>query len=379
MPELVVEVCGRTDVGLIRDANEDHLCVGDLDRGERVDAAEPVRCEIDRRGLLLIVCDGMGGVRGGDVASTLAADIVWREMERGAATDETAVYARLLRRAIRIANQGVREAGEADPSLRGMGTTLSAAGVVGDILVLGQVGDSRAYIQRGQSLVQVTRDQSLVSALLSAGQMTEAEARQSEKRSMILQALGTSDDVVVAMSIVELRQGDRVLLCSDGLHGAVDDDSMREAMAASDDIGDAVASLIDRAKLAGGPDNITALVAAFSGDVLRAPMSDSDAPLFTEFDPMEEGDRALLHTSRVARRLARRAGLRADTLPPGIPATGQHPIVTDPDVTPIPIASDRRGPAHAALARGQRLGATVWLLAVLALIAFGVWLVWGAL
>jgi protein phosphatase len=376
MAELTVEICGRTDAGLIRDANEDHLAVANLDSGQLIEVAESACLDVERRGLLMIVCDGMGGVRGGEVAASMAADVIYREMKSAQPTEETAVYARLLRRAIRVANQTVRDAGDENPERRGMGTTVSAAGIVGDILVLAQVGDSRAYVQRGGSLVQVTRDQSLVSALLSAGRMTEAEARQSDKRSMILQALGTAQDVVVAMSVVELRQNDRVLLCSDGLHGAIADEVIRATMTAEDNVRSAVGALIDRAKQAGGPDNITVLVASFTGDGLRSPMSTGDVPLFTEFDPMEEGDRALTHTSRVARRLARRAGLRSETFPPSIPATGQHPITWDTEEGGTAVRVGR-GPAYEVLARGERIGATVWALAVLALIGLGLWLLWG--
>src|SRR5262245_25502941 len=139
MAELTVEVCGRTDVGLVREANQDRLAVGDLDTGDLVEVHVPFRCDVDRRGPLLIVCDGMGGVQGGEVAATMAAEVIWREMLRARLTDDTAVYARLLRRAIRVANQRVRDAGVENPERRGMGTTVSAAGVVGDILVLAQV------------------------------------------------------------------------------------------------------------------------------------------------------------------------------------------------------------------------------------------------
>lgn len=376
MGELVLEVCGRTDVGLVREHNEDFLFVGDLDTAEELRIENAQSCDVDGRGLILVVCDGMGGVGGGEVASRLAANAIWDEMREARPTAETAVYARLLRRAIRVANQRIRDEGETDEELRGMGTTVSAAGIVGDILVLAQVGDSRAYVQRGKSLVQVTRDQSVVSALKQAGRMTESEARLSDKRSMILQALGTSDDVDVAMSIVELRAGDRLLLCSDGLHGPLEDDVLQSTMVDRTDVGDAVGSLVAKARQAGGPDNITALVVKFSGEALRPPLADDDLPRFTEFDPMEEGDDALMTTSVVARRLARRAGLRSDTAPPAIPATGQHTVVTDEDIERE--AKKTRRPADRVLERGQRIGATAWLVAMISLLVLAFWLLWSA-
>lgn len=375
MGELVLDVCGLTDVGLVREDNEDFLFVGDLDADEELAVKKALSQEVVARGLLLVVCDGMGGVGGGEVASELAAEAIWDEMRAARPTAETAVYARQLRRAIRVANQRIHDEGEKDEELRGMGTTVSAAGMVGDILVLAQVGDSRAYIQRGKSLIQVTRDQSVVSALKQAGRMTESEARLSDKRSMILQALGTSRDVDVAMSIVELREGDRLLLCSDGLHGPVDDALLETTMLDRPDVGEAVGTLVARARQAGGPDNITALIVKFSGEALRPPLADDDLPRFTEFDPMEEGNQALMTTSKVARRLARRAGLRNDTIPPAIPATGQHSVVTDEDLA---RAEKAMGPADRVLKRNQKIGATAWLFAMIALLALAFWLIWSA-
>src|ERR1043165_3337576 len=115
----------------------------------------------------------MGGVDGGEIASELAAHVMWREMKGTPATRDPEVFARLLRRAARVSNHDVHAMSRREPGLRGMGTTLSAAGIVGDRLVIATVGDSRAYVLRAGALVQVTRDQSLQSALIAGAHNEE--------------------------------------------------------------------------------------------------------------------------------------------------------------------------------------------------------------
>lgn len=358
-----------TDQGLVRDANEDWFTIGDLDKSNLATAGQVVDTA-GARGPLFLVCDGMGGVAGGEVASKLAAETIWQEMLGSRPTDERAVYARLLRRAIRAAHRRVADEGASRLELRGMGTTVSAAGLAGGALIIAQVGDSRAYIDRKGTLTQVTRDQSVVSALVHAGRLSELEARLSEKRSLILQALGTGADVDVALSIVELRRGDRLLLCSDGLHGPVNDEAMRYALAENEELEPAVKALLELARQGGAPDNITVVLARFGGERLPLPVGD-DAPRFAEMDPNEEGERAITSTSWVARRLAARAGLRDDTVPPSIPATGQHRAVRPPPEDP-PEGKRRRpaGPASAALAEGARLGLVAWVVTAVAAVVF---------
>ena len=220
-PALELVVAAGSDVGQVREHNEDHVLLGDLDGQKLIDverlAGGPWTASA-QRGPLLVVCDGMGGVEGGEVAAELAARVMWREMKGTPATRDPEVFARLLRRAVRVANHDVHAMARREPGLRGMGTTLSAAGLIGDRLIVATVGDSRVYVLRDGALVQVTRDQSLHSALIAAGH-TEGEA--ASAGGAILQALGVGDDVEPSLSIIELRRGDRILLCSDGLHGLV--------------------------------------------------------------------------------------------------------------------------------------------------------------
>jgi serine/threonine protein phosphatase PrpC len=299
---------------------------------------------------LLVVCDGMGGVVGGEVASDLAAKAIWREMKGTSGTNDPEVFARLLRRATRVANHDVHAMSKREPGLRGMGTTVSAAGIAGDRLVVATVGDSRVYVLRAGEIVQVTRDQSLSSALLAAGHDPEQAERAG---SAILQALGVGDDVEPSLSICELRRGDRVLLCSDGLHGLVGDPAIRLLLNEPHSIAEAVSLLVTAARAAGGSDNITAIVADVGGERLIPPKGDEDLPTFREFDPQKEGDPALTSTSYVARRLAAKIGIPTSSIPPSIPVTGQHAVLRSRvgmrvPATALPI-DDVSGPARARL------------------------------
>lgn len=367
--QLVVDVYGRTDVGCVRADNQDTFLVGDLDRRTLITPGDALVSPAGGRGPLLVVCDGMGGAAGGDVASDLAARVLWGQMIEAAATGDVQVCGRLLRRAARVANRRVWEEGRAQKHLRGMGTTMSAAGLAGTTVVLAQVGDSRAYLQRGQTLTQVTRDQSVVSALVHSGRITADEARDSIHANVILQALGVAKDLEVSLSVVELRRGDRLLLCSDGLHGPLGDEEIRGVLEEIADVREAVEVLVEEARAAGGPDNITALLAAFDGDALAPPASPEDLPRFIELDPAEEGERALTDTSWVARRLAARAGVVADPGPPRVPATGQHDMIRIPPTRPpLPRPTDEGeplGPAAAALAERARIRPWMWGAALL--------------
>lgn len=313
-----------TDIGRIRDRNEDAFAVGDLDAGELFDGEHPVGAT-GARGLFAVVCDGMGGAAGGEIASELAARTAWREMCDAHATGDAEVYARLLRRAVRAANQRVWKESEREPSLRGMGTTLSAVGTCAGQLVVAQVGDSRVYLLRAGQLTQLTRDQTLASALVGAGR-DPAEAA-AAGGATILQALGVAPDVEPSLSLCPLRRGDRVLLCSDGLYNQLGLATLQAILDGRAGPAARARSLCDAARAAGGVDNITAIVIDLDDDALPLPLGDADQPRFAELDHREEGERALTSTSYVARRLAAQAGIGTDPGPPIVPATGRHAVV----------------------------------------------------
>lgn len=365
--QLGYRVAARTDVGLLRESNEDSILVGDLDGRRLLELVSGAVASEGNgaRGPLLVVCDGMGGVAGGEVASDLGIRVTWREMATSPGSLDAEVFARLLRRAVRIANAEVHDLGKRDPTLRGMGTTLTAAAVAGTRLVVATVGDSRAYVLRGDQLVQVTRDQSLASALAAAGHPLDAI----ESSGAILQALGVAPDCEPSLSIIELRQGDRVLLCSDGLYNLLGEGAIGTIVADPRGPEDATRLLVDAARAAGGTDNISAVVMEVSGDRLAAPGGQDDLPKFREFDPQREGDPALTSTSHVAKRLAARIGLASGAKELSIPATGQHMIIRRRPPTGSPAEAEPT-PAPPETLLGK-LPWLPWLLVAILALALG--------
>jgi protein phosphatase len=155
-----------------------------------------------------------------------------------------------------------------------MGTTVTAAGVYGEDLYLTQIGDSRAYLIRNGTAIQLTKDQSLMQRLVDAGELTEEEAEQSERRNIILQALGPDPQVKVDLTHQKLRRGDTLVICSDGLSGLVRREEFAEAVGQHADLPSLCGALIDLANERGGPDNITVVAARFGGEGLAEPSNE---------------------------------------------------------------------------------------------------------
>jgi protein phosphatase len=228
-----------TDVGMVRDHNEDGYLVDD--------------------GLgLVAVADGMGGHRGGEVASATALEAFHASFADTGG----------LRDAVLAANDAVIERGSADESLRGMGTTLTT-GVLGDdgTLLIGHVGDSRAYLLRDGELSRITTDHSLVEELVAAGELTEEEAERDPRRSMITRAIGLDGDLVVDLIPVVLVPGDRVMLCSDGLTNMVSESEIAKILGGDAEPTTIAQRLVDAANKGGGVDNTTVLVLEAAGDL----------------------------------------------------------------------------------------------------------------
>jgi serine/threonine protein phosphatase PrpC len=173
--------------------------------------------------------------------------------------------------AVEEAGRRIFDSAQKERSRRGMGTTATVAVLVDKVLFLAEVGDSRAYLLRRGQLKQLTKDQSLVNQLIEAGHLTEDEAEAFEHSNIILQALGTSESVQVDLTFVELRRGDRLMMCSDGLSGLVHVETLRSALDQVKDPAECSAKLIEYAETAGGHDNITVVVADFSGEGLSEP------------------------------------------------------------------------------------------------------------
>ncbi|GHH68801.1 hypothetical protein GCM10017673_18520 [Streptosporangium violaceochromogenes] len=232
---ITLRYAAGSDVGRVRQGNEDAAYAGPR---------------------LLAVADGMGGHVGGEVASSAAvATVATLDHERHA--DLVAAAEAGLRKA----NQRLRELVEQDPSLTGMGTTLTMMLWDGPRVALAHIGDSRAYLLRDGDLYQITYDHTLVQTLMDDGRITPEEAARHPHRSILLQVLDGGDTVDPDLSLRDAEVGDRYLLCSDGLSGVVEADRLRHVLAEVDDLGEVIRRLIDMACEAGGPDNITCVVA----------------------------------------------------------------------------------------------------------------------
>jgi PPM family protein phosphatase len=268
-----VSVFGKTDLGLTRDHNEDTFLVADLSGGNASLRPDVRDHEVGPRGSLFMVADGMGGAAAGEVASAMAAEVIYDHLSTTWTQDEDASAARFayrMKEAVELANQRIYAYAREHPDVRGMGTTVTAAGVFGDELYVAQIGDSRGYLVRNGATFQLTRDQSLTQRLVDAGELTEEEAEQSERRNIILQALGPDPRVKVDLSRQRLRRGDTLILCSDGLSGLVRREEFAQMVESSPDLPTLCSALIDLANERGGPDNVTVVAARFDGDGLPA-------------------------------------------------------------------------------------------------------------
>lgn len=232
---------GRSDVGRVRRGNEDALLLGST---------------------VFAVADGMGGHRGGEVASATALEPL-AALDGRRFDDADAALAALTDAVVR-ANAAVAQRSHAEPDLEGMGTTLTAVLVYGRDAHLVHVGDSRAYLARGGTLVQLTDDHTLVQTLLDQGRITADQVATHPHRSVITRAVGVGEDVEVDGMRLTLRDGDRIVLCSDGLSGVVDDATIARTVAEHPPE-DAVGLLVDAANAAGGPDNVTVVLLAVDG------------------------------------------------------------------------------------------------------------------
>ena len=224
----------RTDVGKVRANNQDAPIV-----------SEKLR--------LYGVPDGMGGHKGGEVASTSARDDLLRELEGKTPSVAT------LSSAIEEVNRQIYHQQEHDDALTGMGTTLSVLWMSDNFVYIGHVGDSRVYLLRDGEFKQMTLDHSLVEQLVREGVLTEEEAQNHPMRNIITRAIGTDESVEVDVVVEERRKGDLWLACSDGLHGLVDDRQMRDALRqyAPEKAADV---LLKAALDAGGRDNVTLVI-----------------------------------------------------------------------------------------------------------------------
>lgn len=259
-------VSAMTDVGRARETNEDAFTIMDLASGKKIDAVrEDHTVDVQERGVLLALSDGMGGAEAGEVASALVLESLQKALEREA---KGAIHEQ-LEAAVQRANRNVFFEAKLE-NRQGMGATLVALFIRGDEAYVAEVGDSRGYLLRKGRLRQITRDQSLVQLLVDQGVMTPDEARASPSKNVILQAMGLAKDVRVAIARLRLRQGDRFVLCSDGITNPVSDPELQKILTESEPRA-ACETMIALANDRGGDDNQTAIVADLTGDGLPAP------------------------------------------------------------------------------------------------------------
>ena len=240
-PVIRVNVSGLSHMGRVRPNNEDHFLIARIGRYLETVATSLPAGELperaDEAGYVMIVADGMGGHAGGELASRTAI----RELVRLALDlpdwivrieDSTKALAEQRSKGrIRAINKQLLEQSRSDPSLRGMGSTLTIARNLGSVLQIAHVGDSRAYLLRESLLHRLTRDHTYVQMLVDRGQLSAEEAAVSTARHVLTNAVGGfSDEVQVDIDRVELKTGDRILLCSDGLTDLLDDAAIRAAL-----------------------------------------------------------------------------------------------------------------------------------------------------
>lgn len=263
-----ISVAGGTDVGRVREHNEDRFLVADLTTRDTTLAPRGMRQSLGPRGSLLLVADGMGGALAGEVASQMATDLIYEQLAtRWAAESDGSpdVFAMRIHEAVTEANARIYDQAQQRPELSGMGTTATVVGILGRHFLVTQVGDSRAYRVRDGTAVQLTRDQTMVQHLVDTGQATEEEADQSEDKNVILQALGTSARVEPVQTREQIRRGDTFILCSDGLSGLVEPREIAEVVTRGRNLARVCQRLIDLANERGGPDNITVVAARITG------------------------------------------------------------------------------------------------------------------
>jgi serine/threonine protein phosphatase PrpC len=259
-PLRLLTVCGGTDIGSQRPQNQDTFVIADLESGSISRPCVRTDVTVSRPGLLLLVCDGMGGAAAGDVAANVAAATIQHDLERAGSAVARAPGPS-LNHAILGANQAILNEAEVHPEERGMGTTCTAAIVSPDRLTIAQVGDSRAYLLRDGKLRALTRDQTLASELGGSGALTPEETARSPFRHILAQAVGIQANVKPVATEEEFREGDRLLLCSDGLYEPVPDQKIAEILNGTPDPFLAAQALIAAALDGGGPDNVTVVVA----------------------------------------------------------------------------------------------------------------------
>lgn len=234
----MLEAYGLSDPGCVRSNNEDYFIS-------------------DSRSGIFILADGMGGANAGEYASRLSAEMLY-EFLLNVPSDGNLDS---LENGFLEANWAVRRAATTNPELDGMGTTLLAVIALDETrLQVGSVGDSRAYMLSGQDLTLITQDQTWVAEVGSRLGLSDEALKKHPMRHVLTMAVGTAEELRMRSQVVDVREGDQILLCSDGLHGVLDENILREALDCSKSLPEKCHYLVEAAKENGGPDNITVVL-----------------------------------------------------------------------------------------------------------------------
>ena len=237
---------GITDRGKVRQKNQDayFICYDE-----------------EKAGAILVVCDGMGGAKAGNVASTLALetylDVVKKELKVGNTSSE---IADVMKEAVSVANDAVYQQSISEIAYEGMGTTLVAAVITDQIAAVINIGDSRAYHITKKTITQITRDHSVVEDMIGRGDLTRDEAKKHPSKNLITRALGTCSDIEPDLFFPKLRKGEYLLLCSDGLSNMVTEQELLCEVLRSDQKDLCCQRLLDIAIARGAPDNVTVII-----------------------------------------------------------------------------------------------------------------------
>jgi serine/threonine protein phosphatase PrpC len=238
-----MRILGKTDVGKIRKVNQDDYAYGEFPGGS----------------VWAVVCDGMGGANGGNIASTEAVKKISEKLISGFDTIRESGVKQLLVGALDAANAEVYGKSAADPALSGMGTTVVACIADRDTVYIAHAGDSRAYLVGPSGVVQLTRDHSIVQELLESGKLTPDEAKDYPQKHIITRALGVEETLDIDYCEATFAEHSKVLLCSDGLSNHVEPEAFEQTIN-DPQVGDPAAKLVDIANDNGGSDNVTVVI-----------------------------------------------------------------------------------------------------------------------
>ena len=280
-----VELFARTEVGCVRERNEDVFVAANLGSGEIGLGLGVRRQELSTSGALLSICDGMGGAAAGHVAAALAAEELATFLRDRAPYENSSRLRSALLDAVRSANARIRIVAAEQSSLAGMGSTLTAMVATDEQLLVAHVGDSRAYLLRGGRLRQLTDDDSLVGHLMARGHLSAEEARGFRYRNVLLQALGVQERLSVQLLSMPLCENDAIILCSDGLTAVVEDEEIRTIASEEPDPLVCCRRFTELACARGAPDNVTVGFARVRGaGLLPAPADDAQTWQLERYD-----------------------------------------------------------------------------------------------